>query len=218
MKRSELQKLAMLSLLVALTVVLQLFATLLPVKVFGASLSFSLVPIVVAACFYGIPGAAIVGGSFGMVVFITGLTGIEPLGATCIMISPVLAFIAIVVRAVAASVLVALIFKGCVILFQKSKTLKSYDRKLSYVVAAVFAPVLNTGIFLLTFVPAFGRENAMLDQLAQWEIDGIGAFITGIVIINFIAEIITTILIAPSVCITTETVMNRRNSKAKKSQ
>ena len=68
---------ALLGILIALVIVLQLFASAIPM--FGVTLNFSLIPIALAGILVGWIGGAIVGFSCGLVVFITmAVLGQEP--------------------------------------------------------------------------------------------------------------------------------------------
>ena len=196
------RKITTLSLLVAVTIVLQIIATFLPIKLpGGVELSFVLIPVVVAACFYGVAGGAIVGGAFGLVVFIMGLTGATPF--TTYLIFEVIWFytvIGTVVRTTLAAVCVALVFK---------LVSKKFNRRISYYIASVCAPVFNTGIFVIFFLSFF---NPVLQDMATE--NGYGGNVFGYAIVafvglNFLIELATTVLLAPPVCMAVEKVLRR---------
>lgn len=80
---------AYLAVLIALVVVLQLFASAIPM--FGVTLNFSLIPIVLAGIFFGAYGGGLVGLVSGLVTFITtAVMGREPSTAFLFQASPVI--------------------------------------------------------------------------------------------------------------------------------
>ena len=80
--------LTLLAILIALVVVLQLFASSIPM--FGITLNFALIPIVLAGILLGVAGGSIVGFACGLVVFITtAVLGQEPATAFLFQTNPV---------------------------------------------------------------------------------------------------------------------------------
>ena len=83
------KNIATLGILVALVVVLQLFASSIPM--FGVTLNFSLIPIALASILLGWVGGGIVGFVCGLVVFITtAVLGQEPSTAFLFQAQPVI--------------------------------------------------------------------------------------------------------------------------------
>lgn len=71
------RNIAYLAVLLALVIVLQLFASAIPM--FGITLNFSLVPIVLAGIFFGMWGGALLGLVSGLITFLTAaVMGQEP--------------------------------------------------------------------------------------------------------------------------------------------
>ena len=80
---------AVLGILIALVIVLQLFASAIPM--FGITVNFSLIPIALAGIMLGWLGGAIVGFTCGLVIFITmAVLGQEPSTAYLFQNSPVI--------------------------------------------------------------------------------------------------------------------------------
>ncbi|MBR5746850.1 MAG: ECF transporter S component [Clostridia bacterium] len=204
MKRVDTRKFTVLAILIAVTLVLQIIATILPRLPGGIELSFVLIPVVVAACFYGYVGAATVGGAFGLIVFIMGLTGATPFTTYLIFeVNWFYTIIGTVVRTTAAALLVALVFKF---------VSKKLSQRSSYIVASIVAPVFNTGLFIIIFLIFFNpllREYALANGYGD---NVIGYVFAGFVGVNFFIELATTVLLAPPVCIALERVIRRKKS------
>ena len=203
MKR-DLHKFTAISILVAVTFILQILATFLPIKIGGTALSFTLIPIIVAAVFYGVSGGAIVGFSFGAIVFIMGITGADAFTLWCIEYNWFFTLLATVVRTTLCGVLVAVIFNAL---------RARINKKAAYYVAAVCAPVINTGIFVLLFMALFSKSDKMAEIAASVGYTNFIAFtVLFIAGLNFLFELATTVLLAPPVCIALERVIRRKKS------
>ena len=70
MKNAKIKRMAAIALLMALVVVMQFISGLIP-PVSGFSISLVLIPIVLGAALYGPSAGALLGATFGMVVYIT---------------------------------------------------------------------------------------------------------------------------------------------------
>jgi uncharacterized membrane protein len=126
-----------LSVLLALVIVLQLLGGY--IRIGATPLSFVLVPIVLAGILYGPLAGAFLGFAFGLVVLLQGIFGVD--GFTMILFNdhPVWTTLLCVVKGAAAGFLAGL-------------THKLIAKKNAYVgtfAAAVVAPVVNTGLFIL---------------------------------------------------------------------
>ncbi len=83
------KRVALLGILIGLVIVLQLFASAIPM--FGVTLNFSLIPIALAGIMLGALGGTIVGFVCGLVVFITmAVLGQEPSTAFLFQTNPVI--------------------------------------------------------------------------------------------------------------------------------
>ena len=199
--KSNYRKLTVLSILIAVTIVLQVMATFLPIKINGTALSFTLIPIIVAAVFYGVSGGAIVGFAFGVVVFIMGVTGADAFTLWCIEYNWFFTLLATVVRTTACGALTALIFKAI---------LAGVNKKISYYIVAVCTPVINTGIFVLLFMTLFSNSEKMIELAASVNYTSFVSFtVLFIAGVNFLFELATTVLLAPPVCMALEKVVKK---------
>lgn len=199
--KSNYRKLTVLSILIAVTIVLQVMATFLPIKINGTALSFTLIPIIVAAVFYGVSGGAIVGFAFGAVVFIMGVTGVDAFTLWCIEYNWFFTLLATVVRTTACGALTALIFKAIS---------AGVNKKISYYIVAVCTPVINTGIFVLLFMTLFSNSEKMIELAASVNYTSFVSFtVLFIAGVNFLFELATTVLLAPPVCMALEKVVKK---------
>lgn len=184
------RQLVFLALLSAVTFVLQMLAAVIP-AVGQFRFSFAMVPVVVAAVSCGKKGGAIIGGVFGLTVFAQCLFGIDTGGAVLLQVNPFFTFVVSAVRGALAGLLV-----GIVADLLGKKT----GRVLRYVITAASAPFFNTLLFVLGYSTLF-REN--LYEAAG----GSNAFsfvILGLVGVNFLFELATTVLVSPAICTAVE--------------
>ncbi len=192
----KLRKMVTLAMLLALVVLLQVFGGLIPMPG-GIAPTLALIPIVLGGVLLGVWYGAALGAAFGLITVLQ-----APLGAlTAVLFSeePVLFVLIAMVKAIAAGIVPALIFR----LFRKNHPF------VGVVVASLSSPIVNTALFLLgslTILDAFdvyitGAELAMSPV----------QFLFAIVITtNFLAEIIISAVISPAVYRVIEVVKRRK--------
>ena len=129
-------KMVTLALLAALVVVLQTVAS--SIKFGPIPITLTLVPIVIGAVLYGPGAGALLGATFGLVTAVAGLTGYDAGTQALIQASPIWTILTCFVKATAAGWVAGLVYRA----LRKKQTL-------GCVLAAMSAPVVNTGIFLL---------------------------------------------------------------------
>lgn len=179
------RQLVFLALLSAVTFVLQMLAAVIP-AIGQFRFSFAMVPVVVAAVFCGKKGGAIIGGVFGLTVFAQCLMGIDAGGAILLQVNPFFTFVVSAVRGALAGLLVGVV----------ADLLAGKKRVPCYFITAASAPFFNTLLFVLGYSSLF-RDN--LYEAAG----GSNVFsfvILGLVGVNFLFELATTLLISPAVC------------------
>ena len=178
---------AILGILIALVIVLQLFASAIPM--FGITLNFSLIPIAIAGILLGAMGGAIVGFSCGFVVFISmAVLGGEVFTATLFQAHPVILTIICIGKTTVAGLVSGLIFK-----FISKKSVF-----VAVCVSAVILPIVNTGIYMLGIV-------LMKDTTATFL--GMGASSAGVVFttvfaiiwLNFVLEMAVNLIFIPMI-------------------
>ena len=174
---NKIKKMTILTFMLAMIVVLQVVATYIN---FGFPITLTLVPIVVLGATYGVGMGALGGLVFGAVVDIMVVTGADPGGAALFAIHPVVIMLMCIIKGVMAGVCSALVYK----LFRNKNS------KIDIILAAVVAPIVNTGIFYLCLIIFFDYDFSIL----------FGAFIS----VNFLIELLTNVILAPGLDILVE--------------
>lgn len=129
-RKKQTRQIAGIGILVALAVVLQLISNYVPMQI---SPTLSLIPIVLAAIIYGIPGGAIVG-------FVVGaLTLAAPSTSAFFSVSPIWTVVTCLLKMTAAGAISALVFLP----------FKKRAFPVGVVIASLIAPLVNTGIFTI---------------------------------------------------------------------
>ncbi len=146
-----------------------------------------MVPIVIAAVYFGIKGSIATGVAFGTTVFIQCLAGLDVGGATLLGIAPFFTFLATVGRGLLVGCITGLI----PVLMRKC----THRLWLITGITAIFAVVSNTGIFVFLFATLF---NQTLHEWAGSE-STINFIVFSLVGINFIIELSSTVLLSPPI-------------------
>ncbi len=183
---ANIQKIVGTGVLMALVIVLQVFAG--SIKVGPVSFTLSLVPIVLGALLYGPAIGALLGGVFGIVVTIMTVTGADLGGYAMFEKLPVLTIVLCMVKGIAAGFVAGLICRA----FEK------YGHPIPGIfLASVACPVVNTGLFCI-FLLAFYRDVA-----TAWMGDSYSNLLVyvllGIVGINFLVELGVNVILAPAI-------------------
>ena len=175
--REKTRRLTMTALLAALTVVLQIVCTF--IRFGPVSITLALTPIIIGAAIYGPVTGAFLGFIFSIVVYITGLTGMD--GGFILMMMDYSAFgttVLCLFKGMAAGFIAGLLFR---LLSGKNKTLAS-------IVTSAATPIVNTGLFalgMMTIFYGFLSSNAADGQ------NPLGMLFLSWIGINFIVEFVT---------------------------
>ena len=174
---------AILGMFAAITVVLQLLSY--AVKIGTFNLSLVLIPIVLVSVLYGPKQGAIIGAVFGVIVTIASATGLDLGGNVLFLSSPVLTTLVCIGKGAFAG-----FFAGLV-----AHPIKSKNVYLAVILAAIIAPITNTGLFVLSMF-AFFR-----DTLTVWAdgADVVYYAIVGLIGINFVIELFINLVLSPVV-------------------
>lgn len=169
--------------MMALVVVMQSISGLIP-PVGGFSISLVLIPIVLGSAVYGPCAGALLGATFGAIVYINCVTGADPGGAMVFQASPVLCFLVVMGKGVLAGLLSGVVYK----------LVKGKNAYLAMLLAAIVCPVVNTGVFVASMFLFF------IDVLAAWAggANIVGYVLTGLILANFVPELIINIVFSPS--------------------
>ena len=184
MRNKNIIKMVQVSILMAIIVVLQLLSYVIKIGTFN--LSLVLIPIVVGAVMFGPKTGAWLGFVFGAVVTACCVSGMDAGGAILWNANPFLTAAICLIKGTAAGWVAGLIATA----FKNSRT-----PWVGIILAALAAPVVNTGLFLL------GLSTCFYDVLVAWaggqEI--LYYVVFGLVGINFIIEFALNAILSPTV-------------------
>lgn len=209
-------RLVQLSLLVALVVVLQLLSALIPPIAGTVSITLTLVPVVVGAILFGISGGFVLGFTFGLIVLINCITGLDPGGNVLWTVNPVMTALLCFVKGIAAGVVPAVLYKlikenkeskqpkdgrkqvvtkNCDVTSGEQDLQKNGRKFVSALVAALSAPIVNTGLFVCGMLVFF------MDTLTAWAGGtSVASFVLlGLAGVNFIVEFLINIILTPAI-------------------
>lgn len=179
----QIRKMTGVALLMALVVVLQLLGGMIP-PVGGFTISLVLIPIVLGAALYGPKTGALLGATFGVIVVIGCITGTDVGGAMVFQANPILCIALVMLKGTLAGFLSGVVYK----------VLKGKNALAAMVAAAAFCPIVNTGTFIA------GMAAFFIDVLAAWAGGGdiLGYVLSGLVLCNFVPELIINVLFSPA--------------------
>jgi len=171
------------ALLMALVVVLQFVGGMIP-PIGGFTISLVLIPIVLGAAIYGPQTGALLGATFGTVVFINCVTGADPGGAMVFQANPILCFLVVMAKGTLAGLVSGILYR----------LLSRFNPYLAMFVAAAACPIVNTGLFIACMLTFFK------DVLSAWASGGdiIAYVLSGLVLCNFLPELIINLIFSPA--------------------
>lgn len=183
MLNQKIKRMAAVALLMALVVVMQFVSGLIP-PVGGFSISLVLIPVVLGSALYGPGVGALLGGTFGVIVFINCVTGADPGGAMVLQANPALCFLVVMAKGILAGLLSGWVYR----------LLKNKNTYLAMLCAAIVCPVVNTGVFVACMLTFFK------DVLSAWAGGGdlLAYILTGLVVANFLPEMIINVVFSPA--------------------
>lgn len=195
MKKKQLfsaKNVAYFAVLLALVVVLQTCGGFFQIG--GLSLSFVLVPIVLGGILLGVWAGAALGFAFGFIVLMYGVAGAEPFTAFLLKDSPFMTVAICLVKGVAAGVVPALLYK---LIAKKNKLAAA-------IVAALSAPIMNTGIFIVGCLIISGTLTSWMQFLVEAgvmeEVQAVPYYLfIGLAGFNFLIEFGINIVLAPAI-------------------
>lgn len=183
MKNNNIKRMASVALLMALVVVMQFISGMIP-PVSGFSISLVLIPVVLGSALYGPGTGALLGGTFGAIVFINCVTGADVGGAMVFQAGPVLCFLVVMGKGILAGLASGWMYR----------LLKNKNNYLAMLCAAIVCPVVNTGVFVVCMLTFFK------DVLSVWAGGGdlLTYILTGLVVANFLPELAINIVFSPA--------------------
>lgn len=193
-----------LSVLLALVIIFQLLASFM--KIGTTSFCLVLVPIVLGGIILGVRGGAFLGCTFGIIVLVSALIGLDPFTLFMLSDQPVFAVLLCLIKGIAAGVVPALLYKA----------ISKKNERIAVFIAAASAPIVNTGIFILG---ALMMSGVIMDAFTAFDVDvsGMSPFYVVIVLcvgINFFVELMLNLVLAPAAHTVVKITMNRRKAGA----
>jgi uncharacterized membrane protein len=189
--RERTEKLVLLALLTAMVAILSYFGGF--IKIGGlASVSLTLIPVVLGAAMLGPWAGALLGGISGIVFFIT------PDAAFWFGLSLFGTVVTVLIKGIAAGFLAGLVFK----------LLEKINRYLAVIISAIVCPIVNTGIFLIGCLLFFTDS---VNTAAAAEGMSVGAYLIIFYVgLNFVFELIANVIVSPAIL----RILNIRKKKA----
>ena len=177
-------KIVLTGLLMAVVVILQLFASAIPLGT--TTFSLVLIPIVLGAMLIGPVPGAILGLTFGAVVVIVGLTGADVFTNTLLNLHPIITTILCLAKGAFAGLGAGLIYK---LLANKIPPLAA-----SFISSAS-APIINTGLFVLGVLL---MSKTIVENFAAEGQTAIYFLVIVCAGVNFIVEFAVNLIFAPA--------------------
>lgn len=196
---------AYLGILAGLVIALQMLSGFM--KIGATTFCLVLVPIILGGIILGVTAGAILGALFGVVVIIDALIGLDAFTLYLLNVRPAFTVILCIVKGVAAGVIPALVYK----------LIAKKNIYVGVFVAAVLAPICNTGVFA---IGAFFIIQPVLDLFTSIGVDYTGvssAYLVFVVLIgvNFFVELAINLVLAPAVY-TVNNVVSKKFAMRKK--
>ncbi len=198
-------RMAQMAMLVALVVVLQLVSALLP-PVGGVAITLTLVPVVIGAILFGVRGGAVLGFSFGLIVFINCIVGLDVGGNILWNTNPFLTMLICFAKGMAAGVVPALLYAPI-----KGKNAEANTKRdfVASLVAAISAPLVNTSLFVIGAL-LFFTDTLYAWQAANGATNMATYIIVGLAGINFLVELAINIVLTPAIVRIADILGNKR--------
>lgn len=194
---SKTAKLVLTGLLMAVVIILQLFAS--SITIGTTSFSLVLIPIVLGAMILGPISGAVLGLTFGIVVVIAGLTGADMFTNILLNTHPIITTLLCLGKGAFAGLGAGLIYK--LLSNRVNPTVVSF-------ISAGAAPIINTGLFILggLFMSGTLAENFVDDgQTVMYFL------IIGCAGINFLVEFAVNMIFAPALAVVVRAVAAKKH-------
>ena len=170
-----------LAIFTAIVVVLQLLGSF--IKVGSFSISLVLIPIVVGAAVYGPGAGAYLGGVFGAVVSIACVNGSDAGGYVLFSARPFLTVLVCMLKGILAGAAAGGVFT----------LVSKKNAYLGVFLAAIAAPVVNTGLFCLSLELFF--HDILVERAAGTDL--VYYIFVGLVGVNFLLELAVNLVCSP---------------------
>ena len=176
----KIRNLTYLSIFTALVFVLQLVSFLMRGPMF--SLTFVLVPIVIAVAICGFHAGPWLGFVFGIAVLVTGDAN------AFLVVDPIATVLIVLLKGTLAGLCAAFIYQ----------LLEKKNRYLAVVLAAISAPIVNSGVFFLGCI-IFPGFREYLSSLAPEGQSLVAFVIVALIGVNFLIEVAVNMILVPTI-------------------
>ena len=185
-------RMVQLSMLIALVVVLQIVSAMIPPIGGMVSITLTLVPVVVGAILFGKKGGALLGFSFGVIVLINCITALDPGGNILWNVNPFFTLLICLVKGTVAGFVPAVLYG---LVHGKAEQVGVGRKFGAAMVAALSAPILNTGLFVCGMLLFFK------DTLYAWAggTEIMTYILLGLAGLNFLVEFLINIILSPAI-------------------
>ena len=192
------------AMLIALVVVLQMISALIPPIAGTVSITLTLVPVVVGAILFGKKGGTLLGFTFGLIVLINCISGIDVGGNILWNANPFFTAMICFVKGIAAGFVPAVLYEA---IRGKKEEASSTKKYVAALVAALSAPIVNTGLFVCGMLLFF------MDTLYAWAggTDLASYILIGLAGLNFLIEFLINIILTPAIVRIVEVVKKKMN-------
>lgn len=182
-RHQQVFNMVLIALFTALVVVFQTVSNF--VKIGPIAITLTLIPVVLGGCLLGKKWGAILGFLFGVMVTIFTVTGVDAGAYILFNVNPVLTVLLCLVKGTAAGFAASLVYA---LLSKKNQTL-------AVALAAMTAPIVNTGIFVLAMLLFY---TDTLNAWAAGQRQNVMVYIiTGLAGWNFIFEFAASAILSP---------------------
>lgn len=179
------KNIAFLAVFLALVVVLQIWGS--NIKIGPASISLVLVPIVLGGIMIGPLAGAFLGLVFGIITLVNGVIGNEPFTFYLFSNQPVFTSVLCLLKGTAAGFVSGILFR----------VLKNKNKYVAVFVAAIAAPVVNTGLFIIGGLIMSGTIASFI-SVNEMDSTVVYFLIIGCAGVNFLIELALNLVAAPA--------------------
>lgn len=184
MKNAKIKRMVGIALLMAMIIVLQFVGSMIPPIGGTVSISLVLIPIIVGAAIYGPSAGAVLGATFAAVTVINCITGADPGGAMVFQANPLLCILVVSGKSILCGVAAGFVYR----------IIRNKSPYVAMLCAAIVCPIVNTGVFvtcmLLFFKPVLSAWAGGTDVMTY--------VLTGLVLCNFLPEMILNVVFSPA--------------------
>lgn len=189
MANKKILRLVQTALLTAIIVVMA-FTPLGYLKTAGLEITFIMIPVVIGAILLGPTTGAVLGGIFGITSFIQ-CFGMSAFGAVLLGINPIFTFIVCVIPRILTGWL-------CSLIFQSIKKI-DHTKFVSFGVASLAGPLLNTILFMSTLLLFFYQSDFIQSIAQKFGTDNIFAFVLAFVGLNGLIETVVCFVLGTAI-------------------